>query len=393
MRSTLFLLLTIVFISCGQQPQQPGSSGDLDRSDAFDPEHDYFPDKSFFRYADQVQLEYHGHYKLLTFRPNGSQDILRFVLVQRGTPAPSEYSDAVRIDVPVRNFMITNWRYTGLIGELGLQDQLLGVGNLRAITAPAVLERVSNGLIPEINGDGGLNLEQIIGMKPDLVMTYYSSTPQGNVHPKLEEAGIRTLPLADDTEASPLGRAEWIKVFAVLFNRDGDIERMFNEVVQNYQKLASVASTARSRPRVAVNYPVRDRWTIYGGKSAFAKLIADAGGEYVWNDNLELSVTTAPFETAYARSRNADYWLIGPTGAQANIDQILLRDSRFRSMDSIRTGRIYLCGRLDEEGRNPYWDQALPRPDLELRDFVQILHPELLSGEPLMFYRPIRQSE
>lgn len=358
----------------------------------FNPAVDYFPDKLQVRYAQQFQVEYHPNYKVVTVKPNSTFETLRFVLVQRGTPVPRGYEGARQVEVPLRTFMITNWRYTGLIETLGLQDRLLGVGTFQSVTSPAVRRLIELGKVKEINSDMGLNIEQVVSSAPDLVLTYYSNTAQGNVHPKLEEVGIKTAPLADDLESTPLGRSEWLKFFALLFNREADAEKMFTAVVGRYEALVRLAQSVEYKPKVLVNYASRDTWWIYGGRSAFARLIADAGGQYLWAENSSSSFVRLAFEAAYNRATTSECWLLGPSVSRIDIDKILTHDSRFAGIPPLAKGEVYFCARSDDAGHNLYWDQALPKPDVELADLIKIFRPQLLPDHQLVFYRKIRSA-
>ena len=55
--------------------------------------------------------------------------------------------------------------------------------------------------------------------------------------------------------------------------------------------------------------PFKDTWFISPGNSFISKLIADAGGDYLWKDTK--SSVSMPFglENVYMKALNADYWL------------------------------------------------------------------------------------
>lgn len=85
------------------------------RVDHYDATLDYFYDKVTFRHATQLKLEYHGHYKLITFMPNVNGDTVRYVLVQRGTPTP-DLPDLNHLlthvfEVPLERISLTSMRY------------------------------------------------------------------------------------------------------------------------------------------------------------------------------------------------------------------------------------------------------------------------------------------
>jgi iron complex transport system substrate-binding protein len=138
-----------------------------------------------------------------------------------------------------------------------------------------------------------------------------------------------------------------------------------------------------------VNYPSADAWSVYGGRNAFARLIKDAGGQYPWESvDSRASLHPVSFESAFAAATDSDCWIIGPdpspTRLAKGIEDYRLRDSR-----AVRKGCVYISFVPNAEGKNPYWDQALLRPDLELADYIRVLHPDLLPEHQLHFLRAI----
>ena len=71
---------------------------------------------------------------------------------------------------------------------------------------------VENEEIIDVGRDGSLNLEIILGLKPDLVFAFDMGNESSSLD-KLKESGIRVVYNADYLETSALGRAEWIKFF------------------------------------------------------------------------------------------------------------------------------------------------------------------------------------
>ena len=129
----------------------------------------------------------------------------------------------------------------------------------------------------------------------------------------------------------------------MLFNKEADAEAHFARVESEYDALAGKARNVSVRPRVFVDIPVGDGWWTPGGRNASARMIADAGGDFVLDDNVSVSNQFVHhLEVAYDRGLDADVWLL--TDAHAGRRDLLLGDRYAASLglDVTRARRIGL---------------------------------------------------
>jgi iron complex transport system substrate-binding protein len=226
-----------------------------------------------------------------------------------------------------------------------------------------------------------------MALKPDLVFTFLFRDPEHNTHPKLEELNIRTAILANQPEATPLGSAEWLKYFALFFNRERDMEKYFDEIAHHYESLADRAKKAPNKPKVIEGAIYSDNWIVNGDR---ANLIADAGGDYYWPEaTTSRWYQMVTYEAALERGVDADFWVYAPRYTNG-IDDLLKSDNRFALLKAVKRGEVYnVDAQLDEHRRNPYLSQFLARPDLVLADLVKIFHPELVPDHRLVFFRKL----
>jgi iron complex transport system substrate-binding protein len=189
---------------------------------------DYFPEKTSFHYSKQVRIDYHGNYKVLTISPAPNEnEAFRYVLVQRGTPAPHLHGSDPIIEVPVENFILAQDELLGAAEILGLAGRLVGISQTSGIRAPGVRAQIDRGRIERIGSGSHVDVERVIQLQPDVVLTYWSVSPKYDAHPVLDQAGIRTVVMASHWETNVLATAEWMKVMAVLFNRERDANAIF----------------------------------------------------------------------------------------------------------------------------------------------------------------------
>ena len=201
---------------------------------------------------------------------------------------------------------------------------------------------------------------------------------------------IRDNPYAVDaawTEATPLGRAEWIKFTAAFFNREVEANRLFDRIAARYEELSTLVRTVEHRPTVLVGTPFQGTWHVSGGAAYQARLIADAGGAYLWADDPTTGSIPLDFESVYARGLDAEVW-IHPYGWHSLADGIKA-DQRMADFAAWKSGRVYNNdARINAYGGNDYWETGSLRPDLILADLIEILHPDLIDHQ-LVFHRQL----
>jgi iron complex transport system substrate-binding protein len=342
---------------------------------------DYFPAKTSFRYSKQVGIEYHGHYKLLTITPAPNPgERFRYVLVQRGTPAPRIAGKTRTIEVPVRNFILAHEELLGAAEITGLSDRLVAINSVEGVRAPGIRAGIRRGRIGAIGSGKHVDVERVIQLQPDLVMTYWSLNPSYDAHPVLDQAEIRTVVLASHWETSGLATAEWMKVMAVLFNREREVNEVFDRIADRYERLAALARAQPNKPVVLTRLPFRHIWYVVPPPDE----IADAGGIYFWRG--ETRPKGVDVEAVAQRGRGADAWIIAfPTPIRTQ-DELLAREPRLALFKAVRNGEVWNYDLADERPDHPYHDLRM-RPDLVLADLVKILHPHLVPHHELVFYR------
>jgi iron complex transport system substrate-binding protein len=348
--------------------------------DRFDPGVDYFPEKASFTHATQLRVDYHGHYKLVTFVSNSVHERLRYLLVQRGTPVPTHYPGALVYEVPARQFALASYRYGGAADLLGVTDRLIAFRR-RIATTPSIVRLIDQGLSDDFSP------ERMAALDPDVVISYYANASLSTSMNPYVPLGIREVSMAEHLEPTPLAMAEWIKFFAMFFNREAAAQRHFAAVESRYRQLAARVLDVGYHPTVALNVPFRGRWQIAGGRNALARLIADAGGTYLFADDPSAaSIRDVSFERALDRSLDADAWLVdAESSGRRDLAHTIFSDPVLADAPAVRQGRVWVFN-LDPGGvRNPYWDQALPHPDRLLADLVHILHPSVVSNHQLAF--------
>jgi iron complex transport system substrate-binding protein len=232
-------------------------------------------------------------------------------------------------------------------------------------------------------------LEAIAHRETEAHFNWYATTSLASTGDTMARLGSLEIPAAEHMEPTPLARAEWIKFFAMFFDKEREANAAFDDIEARYARVRAVAAGVTARPRVFLNLPQGGAWNIYGGRNQLARIIEDAGGDYVWADNPSVeSGTRVHYEAALDRGLDADVWLMGADGTfGARIADLSIGNPRFAAFKSVRTGRVYINHKNYPDGPNPWWDYALIRPDAELADLIAIFHPALLPNHESTFWR------
>ena len=202
-------------------------------------------------------------------------------------PAPDGYDGVQRITVPLRRLAALSTTQLPHLELLDALENLVAVSDIEMVHSPGVNQRFAAGKIAEIGHGAGVNLELVLELETDVVMTVASAQSQYNAHPVLQQAGVAVAINAEYTEPSLLGRTEWLKFTAAFFNAEALAERRFADIVAQYQQYAALVQDVPTdqRPTVFGGSLWRDTWHVAGGKSYAAQLVAAAGGAYLWADD------------------------------------------------------------------------------------------------------------
>lgn len=352
---------------------------------------DYFPQRSRFTRSSQLAVEYGAHFKRVSFRPAvDTGETLEILLVQCGTPVPAHAASTIVVEVPIRRLATGNSAMLGAADELDIVERLVGVENTRSVTVESVRQRVASGQVQELWGTANANIEPIMALQPDVYLSFYSAYPQFNLHPQLHRLGVRALPQADHLEGHPLGRAEWLKLLGLLVNREAAANQRFALIETEYLAWQAVAAQAQTRPQVMAGIPsARDSFEVFGALNQRARLLADAGGEYVLADLRKPgSLLQVSFEQMYLAAADAPLW-IGARPGFASLAQMRDATPRADWFAAVRDGQVFAFDRgYLGAWASPHHDNGMNRPHLALAEVVQALHPELVpSAVPATFLR------
>lgn len=273
--------------------------------------------------------------------------------------------------------------HVALLDALGESDRIVGVSGLRFIHNEKIQQRKEH--LREVGYDGNVDFEALLALECDLVLLY-GVNGSCSMEPKLRELKIPFLYVGEYLEENPLGKSEWMVPLGELLNCRERAEASFGEIPERYNALKErVLQAQKPAPKVMINTPYADSWFMPSTKSYIARLIADAGGEYLYRANQTSRSLPIDLEEAALLSLEADIWI--NAGSALTLEEFKRELPKFAEIPCVRRGAVCNCnGRLNPSGGNDFWESGAVRPDLVLRDLVKLFHPELVE-EPLYYYR------
>ncbi|MFN4913934.1 MAG: ABC transporter substrate-binding protein [Sphingomonadales bacterium] len=281
--------------------------------------------------------------------------------------------------------------FSGMMEALGTETRICCTDNVQYHTGPKCRKWFTKGNIPEAVKGVSLDREKLLKSTPDLVITYFIDNKGKEDWNAIAQQGVPVLFLQNYLENHPLARAEWLKVIGWLTGKPAEAESYFNMVQEHYLTLVNeISASSNDEPSVFCNAPYSGNWDVPSGGSYMAALFRDAGANYFWKNEEGAGKISLDIEKVYQKAKDADYW-INP-GACRSIECITAMDRRLGGFTATRTGGIYNATKtLNKDGGNAWWDYAVVRPDLALRDLVNIFHPGLLAEEQeFVFFEAVK---
>ncbi len=341
------------------------------------------------KYAQGFSVKQEGKSKLVTvnYPYQGAAEGYTYLLVPKGEPVPQHDSKTQIITIPIDNIVCTSTTHIPLLDYLNESDKLIGFPTTDYISSEKMRKRIDEGKVTELGIDKGMNLELLFTLKPSVVMGYTMTKDLGQLK-KVNELGIPVIINAEYLEKHPLGRAEWIKFMSLFFNKEKEADSVFNIIEEEYLNTQALANKATARPTIMSGVVYGDVWYTPGGQNYAARLLKDAGSEYLWSSDSTSGYLELSFEAVFNAAKDADVWI--GVGSFKTLTEIKAADARYAKFNPFIKGSVYTYNsRLGTKGGSEFLELGYLRPDFILKDLVKIAHPELLPGYQLFFHKKL----
>ena len=345
-----------------------------------------------FKYATQLTVVRYDGYTVATLKNPWKEGMTlhQYLLVPTSAAADSSLftlhsslPNATVIRTPLSRSMIFSTVHCAMLMDFGKQDCIAGVADLKYIKIPWIQQQVQQGKITDV-GDGlSPVVEKIIDQRPDAL--FLSPFENSGGYGKLEDIDIPIVECAEYMESTPLGRAEWLRFYGLLFGCEQKADSLFDAIDKNYNQLKTLV-TQKNRPSVLLDNVTGSVWYVPGGKSTIGQMIQDAGGNYPWAADEHSGSVSLPFENVLEKAGETDVWLFRySSDHDITYDELRSEHHGYNQFKAFRDKNVYGCN----VELSPFYEETPFRPDWLLNDFIRILHPELEGLAPLRYYKKL----
>ena len=359
-------------------------------------------------------------------------------------------TDTVR--TPVERSAVFIAPHCQLMYELGCQQAIRGVCDLDYINIPDVKKRaasewnasknasfgnasvgnvssgnasvgnasknVSSGnSIVDCGSSMAPDIERIIALKPEAILV--SPFENSGGYGKLDKLRIPLIEAADYMESSPLGRAEWMKFYGMLFGKDKNIstvsagkasttaagkaseaaagkaseatlpascelraDSLFAQIEKEYLDLKAEAGKLPKGLSILTERKTGGVWYVPGGQSTIGILLKDANARYIFSDDKHSGSLPMSPEQILAKGSQVDVWAFKYFGgAPLSQAQLLQEYDGYKALAAFNRGNIYQV----DTSTVPYFELTSFHPELLLREFIILAHGERFGK--LKFYK------
>lgn len=311
-----------------------------------------------------------------------------YVMLQKGAVLPDSLKQYTVVNVPVTKLVATSTTHIPSLEMLGVENTLVGFPGTNYVSSEKTRALIDGGKIKEAGANESLNTEVVVDLQPDAIVAFAVDGANKSLQ-ALQNAGLKVLYNGDWTEQTPMGKAEWIKLFGALYGLDDKADEIFTGIEKDYNEALKLAQVVKQKPTVMAGAMLNDQWLMPQGDSWFAQFYKDAGGTYFWANTKGTGSLSLSFEQVLEHAQNADVW-IGP-GQYTSLLQMQEANPHYAQFKAFREKRVYsYSNKTGKTGGLIFYELAPNRPDLVLKDLVYIFHPELLPGYKLHFFEQLK---
>ena len=284
---------------------------------------------------------------------------------------PERYT---KIRVPIKSTICMTMLQLSNFTALDAHDVVKGLTGTKNLFNKDILARVKDGRIVKIGMEGNFDTEMVLAANPDII--FISPSKRGG-YDAIKETGITLVPHLGYQELDPLGQAEWVKFVGMFIGKEKEAKEVFEGIETRYLELKAKAGKAETRPTVTSGEMHYGTWHAVGGKNYLAQIFRDAGAEYVIKDE-ETGGENLEFEKMYALAANADYWrILNSYPDEFSYEALKASEPRNELFKAYKDKKVIYCNMK----KQAYYEMSPVEPDVLLKDFVAIFHPELIEKD------------
>lgn len=290
--------------------------------------------------------------------------------------------------VPVNRMASNSTTHIAALEMLGSLEALSGFSNTSLISSDKARGLIESGKIKELGRNGQFDPEGLLVLRPELILTFGSTGEARDIR-VTSRLGTPVMSIGEWREQTPLGRAEWLRVFGLLTGKFKESTVLFEGLANRYNGLKAQNAGYKKRPRVMSGSLFRDVFYAPSGNNWMAVLIEDAGGDYLWMDSKGKASLQLSMEEAAKKGHESDAWF--GCGQFGEMEALLDSHPLVPGLQPVRNGRVYTyMNRRGSTGGVLFFEEAVFRPDWLLSDATQLLHGQPV-GESLHYFTKLSE--
>lgn len=341
--------------------------------------------RNSIEYASGLSIVKHEGFSVVRVTnpwPNANKNFT-YILKEKEAKVPDSLQKYTTIQVPLQSVVVTSTTNIPYLEMLDVEDKLVGFPHTDYISSEKTRILIDKGAVKNVGQNEKLNIEQLIELSPDLIVTFGVD----NNNPMLDnltKSGLNVMIQADWMEQSPLGKAEWIKLYGALFGKEDKAKELFDKIVTSYNQAKKLVADKPATTTVLYGSMYEDVWYVAKGNSWVAQFMKDAQSNYLWFDLKGTGSQGLSFEKVLDKAKTANVWIA--SGSFLTLAELEKANPHYSEFDAFKNKSIYTFeSKFGATGGTIYYELSPSRPDLVLKDYIKIFHPDLLPSYEFTF--------
>ena len=367
MKKTVYQLICVILcltmitacILTGCKTKEDSSSGqttqDEKSSEEVSEQEEEVPVVQGLEYERTIELDYAESFDVYYYREGYKlidvHNDRRYLIVPEGSDAPEDLdSDIIVLEQPL------DCIYLAATSAMALFDAIDSIGAIRMSGTQAsgwyiehAVEAMESGEMIYAGKYSEPDYELLINEGCDLAVesTMILHTPK--VQEMIEDLDIPVFIDRSSYETHPLGRTEWVKLYAAMMNCEETAEAFFAEQTQVIEELKDFKNTEKT---VAFFYVSTDGTVVVRKSEDYIpKMIEIAGGRYAFedlkNEESDSAAVNLSMEEFYAVAQDADYLIYNSSidNPIESVEDLIAKDELFREFKAVKEGNVWCTGK------------------------------------------------
>ena len=322
-------------------------------------------------YATQFAVDYYqDDYAVITIAQEGS-----YLVVPEGKEAPEGLDKEIKVlQQPLDHIYLVATSSMDLFRAIGgIENITLSGTDANGWYIEEAKEAMENGNIQYAGKYSAPDYELILANGCDLAIESTMIYHSPDVREKLEEFGIPVLVEHSSYESDPLGRMEWLKLYAVLLDKEEEADAYFQSQTDMLTDVLGAENTEKTVAFFSINS--NGYVTVRKTGDYISKMIELAGGRYIFQnlgDDNALSTMNMQMEDFYAGACDADYIIYNSAieSEVHSLDELLEKSSLLADFKAVKEGNVWCT------------EKSLFQETTGIATMISDMHTMLTSDDP-----------